>query len=305
MADSKPRLLGAIRAVTYTVPDLSAVERAYAGELGYTIVSRRCVSAARARAWGAPGIEGFPSLVLGPASGEAVYLRFVQDPAAVGWRALRTYGWNATEFVVQDVDALAARLAGGPFEIIGPPRSLTRFPMIRAMQAIGPAGECCYFTQVGPGSGMDLAPARSFVGRVFIVVAAGPDVDAMYAPYREFANVREPPVATPVRVISAAHDLPPETTHRHGLVRLGEGTLVELDEYPRSARARERIEGRLPAGMAVVTFDLDSPGGVPADATPAAAVTMTGAAGELIELGAAGQVHKGSAITNFGSAAND
>jgi hypothetical protein len=291
-------MLGAIRAVTYCVPDLEVIGRAYAEELGYTVVARSRIGAAQARSWGAPAVEGLPSLVLAPASGEAVYLRFIEDADAAGWRALETFGWNATEFVVQDVDLLASRLDGGAFEIIGPPKALTRFPMIRAMQVIGPAGECCYFTQVGPASGLNLAPARSFVGRVFIVVAAGPDADALFEPYSEFANTVDAPVATPVLVISRAHHLPPQTLHRHGLVRLEEGTLIEVDEYPPSARLRASIDEKLPPGMAMVTFNIDSPGAHAFIAPPTpselpgidgSSACLRGAIGELIELVAPGR----------------
>lgn len=297
MAQREPSqsVLGAIRAVTYSVPDLDAIERAYVDELGYMPARRGQVGAAEARAWGAPAVEGAPMLVLAPASGEPVFLRFVQNTAARGWTALTTFGWNATEFVVQDVDALARRLEGSAFEIIGPPKSLTRFPMIRAMQAIGPAGECCYFTQVGGGSGLDLAPARSFVGRVFIVVGAGPDVDALFAPYDAFANAVDAPVATPVAVISRAHGLPAATLHRHGLVRLREGTLIELDQYPVSARPRAVAPQRLAPGMAMVTFAVDLLGRHDFIAAPAAcelpnlggtAACLRGVAGEIIELAA-------------------
>jgi len=301
--------LGAIRAVTYTVPDLRAIERAYVGELGYAVAARGRIAGAQARSWGAPAAEGSPALVLAPASGEGVHLRFIEDDDAAGWRALKTFGWNATEFVVQDVDALAARLEGGAFEIIGPPKPLTRFPMIRAMQTIGPAGECCYFTQVGSGSGMNLAAARSFVGRVFIAVAAGPDADALFAPYADFSNAVDPPVATPVLVISRAHELPPQTLHRHGLVRLAEGTLIELDEYPSTALRRGGRDGRLPPGMAIVTFTVDALGdrafvappaecGLPGSEGPSAC--LCGAAGELIEIAAIRRRQSGSVITNTG-----
>ena len=285
-------MLGAIRAVTYTVPDLAAVEDAYVRVLGYRVTDRTLISQPLADSWLAPAMAGCRALVLAPASGEPVYLRFIEDARAAGWRSLVSFGWNVSEYVVQDVDALAERLAGSVFEIIGPPRPLTRFPMIRAMQATGPAGECCYFTEVGPGSGLVLAAARAFVGRVFIVVAAGPDADALQAPYAALGNQVEAPVATPVRVISRAHGLSPDALHRHGLVRLAEGTLVELDEYPRSATARATHEGRLPAGMALVAFDVPGLQGIASIAPPAAeqlpgvglAACVRGAAGELIQL---------------------
>ena len=282
--EARPKL-GPIRGVTYAVPDLGAVEAAYVGELGYRVLGRAAVDAGMAARLQAPAEAGRALLTLGPASGEAVRLRFIESPAAAGWRALTTFGWNATEFVVQDLDALADRLqGGGAFEIIGPPKGLARFPMIRAMQAIGPAGECCYFTQVGPGSGLDLAPALSFVGRVFIVVAGGPDADALLKPYARFGNATEAPVATPVRVISDAHGLPAETLHRHGLVRLGEGTLIELDAYPSSARARRCGPGELPPGMAAVSFEMEK-----GQARGPRRACFFGAAGERIELLAPGE----------------
>lgn len=288
--------LGTIRAVTYAAPDLEAIEAAYVGVLGYQVAARTTVDPAMALAMGAPGSGGRAMLLLGPASGEPAYLRFVHSPAAAGWQALRTFGWNATEYVVQDVEALAARLEGGPFRVIGPPKGLTRFPMIRAMQAIGPAGECCYFTEVGPGSGLDLAPALSFVGRVFIVVAAGPDVDVLFGPYARFANAVDPPVATPVQVISDAHGLPPDTRHPHGLVRLAGGTMIELDGYPPSAKPRTVTPGELPPGMAAVAFDagdldlasaaFDFLAEPVASSLPGGglAASFRGAAGELVEL---------------------
>lgn len=293
MSGTTRTTLGAIRSVTFTVPDLGAIERAYVRELGYVVAGRGRVGEAQAAAWGAPAVVDARVTILAPASQEPVFLRFVEDESAAGWTALRTHGWNVTEFVVQDVDALAARLDRGAFEIIGPPRPLTRFPMIRAMQVRGPAGECCYFTEVGPGSGLNLAAARSFVGRVFIVVAAGPDADALFVPYASFGNAVDSPVATPVRVISAAHGLPPETPHRHGLVRLAEGTLIELDEYPPTAGDRAAAEGRLAPGMTIVGFDIARLDEAPAHAGPmadcalpgldACAVCLRGAVGELIE----------------------
>jgi hypothetical protein len=272
---TRPRL-GSIRAVTYTVPDLRVVEETYPRWLEYRVISRDGVPASVARAWHAPDLAERPVLTLAPASGEPVYLRFVAAPEAAGWSALTTHGWNVSEIVVEDVDALAAALADSPFRIIGPPASLQRFPMIRAMQVLGPLGECLYFTQVGEGSGLDLARARSFVGRIFIVVAGGPDLDALFRTYSVFANDIDPPVSTRVRVISLANDLPPETEHLHGLVKLRDGTLIELDRYPPATRARRTISGVLPAGMAMVTLSATS--------LAQESTVMVGAAGELIEL---------------------
>lgn len=291
------RRLGCIRGVTSCVPDLGTIEDSYVRWLGYRVLERGVVPTAVASGWAAAGSAGASYLTLGPASGEPVYLRFVEDGHSGGWRALTTHGWNVAEFIVEDVDSLAASFAGSPFRIIGPPTSLQRFPMIRAMQVLGPAGECLYFTQVGSGSGLDLATAESFVGRVFIVVAGGPDLDALFAAYGQFDNAIDPPVSTRVRVISLLNGLPDDTEYAHGLIKLGSGTLIELDQYPATTRPRAVTNGALAPGMAMVSFAVSgaandddltwtTPALFPDIKAPTA--TMRGATGELIELVASG-----------------
>ena len=156
MPDPARPHLEVIRAVTYLVPDLKPIAEHYAQWLGYRVVARTQVSEATARAWGAPSLARCPAIAMQPQSEEPVQLRFVASRDAVPWTALTTHGWNVSEFVVQDVDALSAKLEGSPFRIIGPPAGLQRFPMIRAMQVMGPFGECLYFTEVGPGTLCDL-----------------------------------------------------------------------------------------------------------------------------------------------------
>lgn len=267
--------LGRIVEVTYTVPDPGVIEAEYTRWLGYRVTARGVVTERLARAWDAPALAGRAQIVLEPGGDESVLLRFVTEPLAAGWQALTTFGWNVSEIVVEDVDALARRLADSPFRIIGDPTSLTRFPMIRAMQVLGPAGECLYFTQVGAGSGLDLAHTRAPVGRVFIVVAGGPDVTRMFDTYAPFANEIDPPVSTCVRVISRANGLPLDTLHAHGLVKLRYGSLIELDEYPAVARPRLVPPGGLPIGMAVVTFEVEG---------KVDSALLHGAAGERIRL---------------------
>lgn len=287
------RRLDGIHGVTCCVPDLQAIRESYLKWLDYRVLEHGVVPEAVADGWGASDAAGARYVTLGPASGEPVFLRFVEDERSRGWHALTTHGWNVAEFVVKDVDALASSFDGSPFRIIGPPASLQRFPMIRAMQVLGPAGECMYFTQVGPGSGLDLATAESFVGRVFIVVAGGPDLGAMFAAYGDFDNAVDPPVSTRVRVISRQNGLPEETEYAHGLIKLGSGTLVELDEYPAATRPRAVADDALPPGMAMVSFVVSgaandaelswsAPALFPGSRTRTA--TMRGATGELIEL---------------------
>jgi hypothetical protein len=278
--------LGAIRAVTITVPALDPVEHAYTGWLGHRVVARGRVSAAAAALWRAPAVEGCRVLVLAPEIGEETYLRFIEDAQAGSAAPFRTFGWNATELTVRDTDGIAARLAGSPFAILGAPANLTGFEWIRAMQVLGPAGECLYLTDVGQDGG--LAHPRAGVGQVFIVVCGGPDIAAMAACYRaRFGAEVSAPVSVPVGVINRAHGLAAGTRHGLALVTLPGGTRVELDQYPATATPRLVRPGHLPPGVSLVSFGAAGAFGERCDMAPFGGCgvgCVIGAAGELIEL---------------------
>jgi hypothetical protein len=249
-------MLGRIHGVTTTASDLGAVEDAYSRYLDYRTVDKGVVGESTAIGWGAPLTAGQDCLVMMPASGDNTYLRFVKQDLPHGYKAMTTFGWNATEILVADTDALEARLRGSPFRISHPPKELTGLPDIRAMQGLGPAEEMLYLTHVKrPVAGYDLPVARSFVDRCFIAVVAGPDMAAMRAFYNDvFGNPSNTPRDTPVDVIADANGSPRDTLYPHATVALGEGSLVELDEYPPPGRPRPVEPGRLPPGMAMVTF---------------------------------------------------
>ncbi len=291
-------MLEAIIAVTLTAPDLAAVERAYAEYLSYRVVERGAVDPALAALWGTPAVAGAPFLMMQPESGEPVYLRVVQQAATDGYAAMRTYGWNANEILVEDPDALAERLIDSPFRIVGPPRPLGMNPNVRAMQVIGPAGELNYFTRIPPGGSLfNLGSALSFVDRTFIVVVGGPDMQSMRSFYGEVLGLpTTDPQPARIQVLQDAYGLPPEHEVLLGIARMPASFLVELDEYPAQARARPRRDGALPPGIAMVSFsvpDLSAPGLVwrvpPAQRaqTPYSgrwAGVIEGAAGEWLEL---------------------
>jgi hypothetical protein len=286
-------MLGSICAVTFTVPDLAPVEQAYTQYLRLRVVFRGTVPQAAAESWGAPGAAGCRLLVLAPQRGTATVLRFVEDPAAGICEPLTTFGWNATEFTVQDTDALASTLAGSPFTIIGPPANLKGFEWIRAMQVIGPCGTCLYFTDVG--GDQTLAQPQAAVGQVFIAVAAGPQMGAMSEFFEtHFGNEVSAPVPVPIGVVNRAHRLPPETRHLLALVNLPDGTRIELDQYPQAATTRPTRAGHLPPGIAIVSFRIDRLPDHGFLAPPSCAglapfaglrsACLQGGAGELIEL---------------------
>jgi len=292
-------LLGPIRAVTTTAADLAAVQGAYEAVLGYRVVEHGAVSAETAMGWGAPAVAGRKILVMRPATGEPTFLRFVEQAQPAGFRPMTTLGWNATEIIVQDCDALAERLKGTAFRLVAPPRPLSSSPEIRAMQAIGPANEMLYLTSVTsplPAS-RDMPTAEAFVGRCFIAVMGGASIPQMADFYQEtFGNRTSQPFTTRILSLSIQNDLPPETQYDLAVTQLGGGTKLELDAYPAGATARPRPAGGLPCGMAIVSFDCADIDRFAARlVAPASAArsqpfqgrrtgVISGAAGELIEL---------------------
>jgi catechol 2,3-dioxygenase-like lactoylglutathione lyase family enzyme len=293
-------MLSAIVAVTLSVPDLGAAESAYSQWLSYRTVEQGLVSREIAAAWGAPLAEGRRYALMQPASGEPVYLRLVQSPPTPGYEVMKTHGWNSNEILVKDPDALAARFAAAnsPFRVIGPPRPLSSSSTVRAMQAIGPAGELNYFTRIPPEGGTLIkTPAKSEVDRTFIVVLGGPDMSAMRAFYADVLGAKvTDPYPTTVNVLQDAYGLPRDHVTTLALVAISPGFLIELDEYPEAARPRPVRDGDLPPGMAIVSFSVPSLDGRALQwAVPPAArsgslydgrrsAMMRGAAGEWIEL---------------------
>jgi hypothetical protein len=273
--------LGTLRAVTITAPDLAVIEKAWTRFLGYKVVRRGALPASTAASWDAPAVAGKPYLVLGPASGEPTYVRFVQQALPKNFDGNHTLGWTTTEITVQNSDELYEKLKGSPFVVRRPPQEIPTYPYLKAMQAVGPGGERLNLTWIKTLR-EDLAVANSFVGRVFIAVLAAPDIRGALDHYRNtFGN--EP---------SGIRNLPSLTL---ATVLLKDGTKLEVDNAP-DARQRERPAGGLPPGVALVTFESS---GIDRfrehfikPAQPAAlephrkrpTATLRGPAGELIEL---------------------
>ncbi len=287
--------------VTLTVEDVVFVAAAYEQWLGYRIVQRGKVSSELAQLWQAPNTIGRTQCLLQPASGEPVYLRFVEAPPVTGYVPLRTYGWNAVELLAEDPDALAEHLAASPFEIIGPPRNLSFSENIRAMQVKGPANEVLYFTRMGSGKMPSklgkLGQAQTFVDRTFIIIVGGANIDTIRAFYADQLGMKvSKATAGRISVLSRAFGLDPETPQMLAVTWLPKRFGIEIDQYPTAAIERPQIAGDLPPGIASVSFTLRSLDKValPWRHAPCvidewpyegrrAAVTV-GAAGEWIEL---------------------
>lgn len=253
-------MLRHIAIVTIVVNQLSAVEQPYRQQLGYAAVERGVVSAEQAALWAAPAMTGKPFVILGPASGKPVYLRFIEDQAATVPPPGTTFGWNAAELLVTDPDRLASQLQDSAFRVIGPPRDL--WPAAdapRAMQAFGPAGELLYFTRVIPSAfKIPMTPAESPVDRVFIMVVGGPSMTVMQDWYREALGLKPGPAsAWQINTLSQALKLPADTSYQLSIVPLPRDFEIELDEYPSVSKPRPVRKGALPPGIAMVSIGVD------------------------------------------------
>lgn len=298
-------LLQRFRVATLTAPDLKRVEQDYGRYLGYRVRERGRVSAALAQSWGAPRAAGRAYLLMSSDAAPDVYIRAVRAPAAPEYRPLTTWGWNAIEIVVDDTDGTYRNfIAGpqgkdGPFRIIGEPANLSGYPSIRAFQVQGRSREVLYLTsETGDRAKSPLPPPNGPIGRVFIMVVAGPDVDAMVDWYAStFGLAKNPVRQRPVGVLQRAQGLPADRALPLTTMRLAQqGNLLELDGYSEVGTTRPVRRGELPPGVAITTAsvrcldDIKATFITPPAVQPGLAyggrrsATLRGAAGELVEL---------------------
>jgi hypothetical protein len=286
--------LGPICCVTITAPDLDAVERAYVDYLHFRVVARGKISAPIARLWSRPGAAGRRFLSLAPAGGDDFTLRFVAADREPDFAPFSTYGWNAAEIIVQDVDALAGQLAHSPFQIIGAPQNLSFSDDIRAMQVLGPGHELLYLTEFKkPVPGLDTPIARCPVDKVFIMILAGPSIDALQDFFAtQFSVPRAPIIESRVKGMSAAFGNSPEHKYPIAALPLLGQSFIEVDQMPEQAAHRNAPDGELPGGIAIVSFNgtcavrqrevIDQP--EPPYTGAGSVSCLTGTAGELIEV---------------------
>lgn len=290
--------IGPISTVTIAAPELQRMIDSYSLYLGHELIDTGKLSPGLARIWGRPGLAGRRFALMSPAGGGRSFLRFVESRPASGYRPFRHFGWNAAELIVQDPDALAARLADSPFRIIGPPAPLSFSDRIRAMQVLGPSDEALYLTGIdGKLAGLDTPEARSPVDRVFIVILGGSSIESAGGFYAQLFDVAQPaPVDAIVSVLSAAWEQPRDTRHQIVALPLAGQSFIEIDRMPQTTSARLVDGDELPAAIAMVSVEIDSlevrglDPLAPAASLPEApyygrqAAVCVGASGELLEL---------------------
>ena len=243
-------MLKTIIIVTISVLNLGNVERAWEEYLDYETVSRGQVSEELSEVWNTEAMAGRNYLIMQPESGAEVYVRFIENPANEGYVPLNSQGWNATELLVKDPDALAAEMDGSPFEVVGPPADLWPAPDApRAMQVVGPGNEMLYLTRNN-----DFA-TETPVDRVFIMVVGSSSLDTLSDYYEQQMGLSlGDPLALSVPFMAETQGLASDTLYPLRVAILSSEFLLELDEYPASVGPRQVTPGYLPPGAAMVGF---------------------------------------------------
>lgn len=290
---------GTILSGLSTVPDMDLALAGYRDTLGLELLELGVLDADLAQTWNAPASAGARYAILKVRSDEECFVRLVEQPAHPEFVPMRTFGWGAFEFTVEDVWHWPDALPEDQFTIVGPPKVLENMkPAFIPMQALGTGQEMLYLNQVldnMPDS--DLPMAKSPVDRIFIVVLATPDRGASIEWYcQRLGLILGETFTLPYTMINAAFGLPSDHQSTISVVRTGRMPIVEIDDYPAETTSRNRHEGMLPPGNALVTLamrDLDacdcewiSPPAVREGVLYAGrrVATTLGYAGELLEL---------------------
>lgn len=245
-----------LRAATVTVSDLDRTIGLYSDYFDYAVVERGTVDEALAASWQALNTAGCAYVVMQPSSGADIYVRFIEQPPVNGFKALRSYGWNAIEICVQDVMAVNARMLDSPFEIIGPPNKIPGLDAIHPMQVKGPDEEIVYLTQINDDlPEYNLPRAASLIDKLFILVIGCSDMDRSAAWMQTACGLgfgRE--MEIPYTMIAKAYGTPLDELHRICTLIHDRDVFLELDQYPDEAVRRQRHEGMLVPGCAIGTL---------------------------------------------------
>jgi catechol 2,3-dioxygenase-like lactoylglutathione lyase family enzyme len=298
-AEPKP-LLKRIKMVTVGAPDVGKAQSWYKDGFGYRVREEGKVPPALAESWGAPKAAGRPMVLMSTDASPDVFIRIVETAAVPGYKPMTSWGWNSFELVINDIDAVHARMKGSPFTVLGEPAPLKSSPSIKVMQVQGPANDVWYMAnETGDRTKSTLPDPGGPIGRPFIVILAGADIEKVRDWYADVfqiakASIRE----SGGKVVPHALGLPEGSSLPISLLALGEpGNRIQLDGYKTyGVGARPRTPGHLPPGNAMVSFSVDDLGSIKATtlAKPASipgagyqgarTATLAGPAGELIEL---------------------
>ena len=306
---------GTILCGSIVVSDLDKSTRLYCEKLDYEVIERGQVSGDLANSWSASAFVDQDYCLLQPAEyapnsvndGDVSYLRLLQSPDDTPpYPHATTFGWCAFEISVKDVFALEKKinksvLKESMFDVVGPPKRLDNIDNVIPMQVVGPDQEVLFLNQVlASDEHSDLPMARYQVDQFFIAVLAAQDRSASVAQICNQLKLSETmTLSLRYGLINRAFELDTETQHSLSLLQNNRRPVIEVDQYPELANARQAPDNSLSKGNAIVSILVDSLEGLPSDlrlnAVPLAGVNgalyqnrktvvISGRNGELIEL---------------------
>ncbi len=286
-----------LHAATLTVQDAAAGAARYERWFGYERIETALVTPDLARSWGAEATAQARMIVLRAPVPSGSFLRLIEQRREPTYRPLRSFGWAAIEICVQDVDAVAARLADSPFKIIGPPKPLDGWPSIKPMQVEGPDAEIVYLTEIQTcPPGMQLRQAQTLIDSLFILVAAHSDLTGARDWYQQRLGLKIGPISAIAYTMLQNSFTMPGMTFELCTGGFGETVFLELDQYPPAAESRPRFAAHLAPACAIGTLTVPdlAPFEAHAIATPITpsgafygghrALTLSGPDGILLEL---------------------
>ena len=297
IVDSKEKNLSKLirfKMATVSVVNIEEAERLYNKWLNYDAVERGNIPTELALSWGAEKTSGQPYVVMQPESGEDVYIRLIKINKPPKYNANTTWGWNAIEIICENPDELNKHFEKSPFKIIGEPAALKNYPSIRAMQVQGKEEDVIYFTtETGSYKKSPLPKPKSKIGRIFIMVVAGPDIFKLQDWYSEKFNLQKKKINnSPIALINRAQGIPLDSERPLTTLSLFEhGNLIELDGYGNNTGPRMHNIGELPPGISITSITVKNLDELelkyissPINSYGSRSATVLGPAGELLEL---------------------
>lgn len=245
-----------MRAATLTVSNLARSQSLYCEWLDYSCVENGTISHDLASSWGTPKTADCPYAILQPASGADVFIRLIEQPAVEGYKALRSYGWNAIEICTQDTEQVNARMERSPFEIIGPPKKIPGLDAIYPMQVKGPDQEIVYLTQInGDMPTHNLPRPGSFIDKLFILVMGCSDMEASKVWLQKNLLIEsDKDMEINYTMINKAFGFEDGTQHKLCTLVHEKDIFLEIDQYPDAAIDRVSHNGMLPPCAAIGSF---------------------------------------------------
>ena len=245
-----------MRAATLTVSDLSRSQSYYCDWLNYSNVESGTISSELSAGWGTPNTAGQAYAVLQPESGADVFIRLIEQPSVKGYKALRSYGWNAIEICTQDTLKVNSRMERSPFKIIGSPKKIPGLDAIYPMQVKGPDEEIVFLTQINDDMPTQNLPrAASLIDKLFILVMGCSDIDLSKDWLEKYLLVEaDKDMEINYTMINKAFGFKDGTQHRLCTLMHEKDVFLEIDQYPEETIFRKTHDGMLPPCAAIGSF---------------------------------------------------